>query len=125
MKTNIDSNKLQEIVKKVSDNLYEGNVIFNRFDPNGKWVNFTLRVQSSKSAGHRLSHSGRRLVSACFHVHYDVMKELFEQFPDARIVTCHADYRGKSDFEKKWSSVGYKNIGSIMQPMCFEEACEC
>lgn len=105
---------------------YADNPQFKRLDSNGgKWVNFTLRVESSSGQGARVSHSGRKMVSACWHVHRDFMAELFTRFPSARLVSALADYNGKDDFQRKFEATGCKNIGSMFAPLPMDEACNC
>ena len=104
---------------------YDGNVIFNRFDTerNGK-INFTLRVRDSKGPGARRSHTGRRIPAACWHVHRDFMTALFDLAPDAVLRSCRACYKGKAGFERDFPATGYANIGSMMQPLAYQDACD-
>ena len=104
---------------------YKRNIEFERFEPIRNGFNFTLRVKSSKGLGHRLGFTGRNMAKACWHVHRDFMKNIFKLRPDATIVSCHAVYDGIGDFEAKFSDTGYANIGSIMSPLQFQDACEC
>ncbi len=112
---------LKEVNKK-----YDSNVIFNRYpEQYGNQIRFTLRVKDSKKAGHklgsRLTSKGnhRRLTSACWHVHGDFFGALFDICPDATI-----NARGFKITQDcgNWED---RNIGSIMQPMYFSEACDC
>jgi hypothetical protein len=104
---------------------YNDNVCFNRLDQSGRNINFTLRVKSSKLPGHRVSHGGRHIPSACWHVHRDFMKAIFDLSPTAVIRSCHAVYEGKEGFEQNYPKTGGINIGSVMSPLHFCEACEC
>jgi hypothetical protein len=105
---------------------YEGNVIFNRYDVerNGT-INFTLRVKDSKAPGHRRSHMGRRIPAACWHVHRDFMAAVFDLAPDAVLRSCRACYKGKDGFERDFPATGFANIGSMMQPLAYADACDC
>jgi len=105
---------------------YDGNITFKRFDPqhNGG-VHFTLGVRSSKAPGGRRSHTGKRVAAACWHAHRDFMKEIFALVPNAVLRSCHACYKGKAGFERDFPNTGYINIGSMMQPLEFQNACEC
>lgn len=47
------------------------------------------------------SRGPRRVHAVNFQAHFDFMNELFERFPDARIKTSIADYRGAADFTRK------------------------
>ena len=129
---------LHEIMMTVSKGRYKNNLTFNRIEyGHGNSVNFTLRVKDSKSPGHRLSFSGRRLVSACWHAHRDFMIELFEKFPKSRLISALRDnqgykkttqgvtYNGKTDFYKKYPETECYNIGSSMTPLYMGDACDC
>lgn len=105
---------------------YDGNVIFNREpEPYGRQIRFTLRVKNSREPGHRIGFcltslgNHRRLVSACWHVHGNFFEELFEICPEAIIKTNGKDI---SIYGGNWED---RNIGSMMEPMYFSEACEC
>ena len=117
--------QLEKVVETVSKKLYDGNISFNRLEQKANHVAFTLRVDSSKGPGHRIGFHGRRLVAACWHVHYDVMEAIFKKYPDARLVTCQAVYDGINGFHANAEGTGNKNIGSMMSPMCYADACEC
>jgi hypothetical protein len=104
---------------------YKGNLQFNYVEPHRNHVQFTMRVRNSHGKGARLGHTGRHIVAACWHGHRDLMRAIFEKHPNARLVSAQAVYNGKSDFLNKFESTGYKNIGSIMQPLYYHNACEC
>ena len=91
----------------------------NRFDSLNSRDNryaVTLRMESSRDKGARRSHSGRRMVSACWHVHGTFMDNMPE---GTEIVSlgrkCHA---GVDDWYD-W------NAGSIMYPVYISELCDC
>lgn len=113
-------NALEIINKK-----YEGNVEFNNFQPNGKRVSFTLKVKDSKEPGHRLgmfvTSKGNhlRMVSACWHVHGDFFDALFSVNPSATVTTAGKTITRHGGNWQDW------NIGSIMNPLYYSEACDC
>jgi hypothetical protein len=120
--TKQDMNKAMEATNRQ----YDDNVEFNKYpEKAGNGLSFTLRVKSSKEAGHRLGFSGKRMVSACWHVHRDFMSACFAINPEARIKSAVADYQGIADFNYSFEQTGDDNIGSQVQPLCFREACEC
>lgn len=80
---------------------------------------FTLTVKDSRQPGARRSHSGRRLASACWHVHRDFFDALCDLQPNA-VITA-----GKKKITKDAGNWEDWNIGSMMQPMYYSEACEC
>lgn len=105
---------------------YDDNVCFNRQpEAIGKRIRFTLRVVSSRGMGARygqcLTTKGNRrhLTSACWHVHGHFFERLFEIVPDAEIVA-----NGKS-ITRSYGNWEDRNIGSIMYPLYYSEACDC
>jgi hypothetical protein len=98
---------------------FNGNVIFNRFEPKGKNFVVTLKVKSSKGYGARTGFTGRAMTSACWHVYGMFYQHIFEIFPGAVIVSngekitqCHGNWIDR-------------NIGSIVQPLMYSDACHC
>lgn len=66
---NVSTDDLNKALKKVNEK-YDNNIIFNRLEYVTKnKILFTLRVENSRGYGARRSGSGRRTVSACWHVH--------------------------------------------------------
>ena len=117
---------LYRIVRAVSSSLYEGNVVFKlEPEPVGKAQNFTLTVRDSRGLGARIGRQGRRIAAACWHVHRDVFTAIYADYPEARIKTVHADYRSKTDFEADFPDTGFANIGSLAEPLHYQDACEC
>ncbi len=119
---------LAEVNKK-----YEGNVTFNQHPvPNGRGFRFTLRVEDSQKPGHRLTPSPNyrtgkhhRMVSACWHVHGDFFDALLEIAPEAEI---RVGSKGEKIFKVGDRVIGNwedRNIGSMMHPFYYSEACEC
>jgi len=74
----------------------------------------------------RLSHDGTRRVHAvCWHGHRDFMVRLFDEYPEARLKSAMADYRGRDDFIETHEATASRNIGSIMNPTQYGMACLC
>lgn len=105
--------------------LYNGNVALDVRGMNGRAIRFGLKVRSSHGDGAHRSWQGRRTTSACWHVHAEFFRALFDAFPDARIKSAMADYKGRESFEKLYELTGMRNIGSMIQPCLASEACEC
>ena len=70
-------------------------------------------------------HEGRRVHAVCWHGYRDFMREVFKRDPDSRILTAKADYRNAADFEAKYGNTGWQNVGSMMFPMFYKDACVC
>lgn len=122
----VPADELVSIVTNVSDNLYGGNIVFKRFpEKDGRAIAFTLTVRKSAGPAGRRSNEGRKIATCCWHGHRDVMIAIFRDYPDARLKTAVADYRGEKDFEDRFEETGNDNIGSQMVPMCRADACEC
>lgn len=133
----VTQDELSAIVGQVSRDLYDGNIRVGE-GTQGGWrtvgkrvqhVRFALRVDSSKGPGHRVSASffnpGRRLIAACWHAHRDVMAAIFEAFPEARLKTAFADYRGRDGFEADFEDTYFTNVGAQIAPVYIGDACEC
>lgn len=117
---------LYQIVRAVSECHYDGNITFLREpETRGNWVHFTLTVQDSAGEGGRRGHSGRRIKAACWHAHRDVLMTLFDQCPDAIVVTAKARYEGREGFLQVYPPTGEVNIGSRFAPLAYRDACDC
>ena len=120
MTTNTSTDNLEKALKKVNK-LYGDNIKFNRFDKVGNKNRFTLKVNSTKDnkKGYKIGYSGRKVASACWHVHGDFFDALIEVDSNAVIKsldkTIDKDGGNWQDF----------NVGSIVQPLYASEACTC
>lgn len=100
-------------------------------------IHFTLRVRDSKKAGHKLGRprfnlqtggiegKQRRLVAACWHVHRDVMIEIFKLNPNANLKTAMAHYKNKESFYDLYPGTADINVGSQIFPVTMPELCNC
>lgn len=68
---------------------------------------------------------GRRVNAVCWHGHRDFMYRLFDKFPCATLKTSIATYRGLDDFTAKFNETGWKNVGPMIAPVFYREACKC
>ncbi len=128
----VQEQELADIVSNVSDRDYQGNLIFNNGPErvNGRSIRFTLRVSDSKRSGAHHSaptpwSDGRRTVSACWHATRDVLEAIFQEFPEARVKSAMADYRGQEDFSRKFPDTYHVNVGSQVAPAKYGSLCEC
>jgi len=111
--------QLYQAIKAVNKK-YNGNVCFNRYPEKvGKRFRFTLRVKDSIGKGAKRGFTGRKTIHACWHVHGDYFEECFKLNPEAVIM---AGSKAITINEGNWQD---RNIGSIMQPLYYSEACEC
>jgi hypothetical protein len=87
---NADEYILNLALKKINQERYEGNVIFNEIKRISKnRIQMTLRVKDSTGPGHFISHQGRRLPSACWHVHGHYFDMVLKFAPNAIIKTMY------------------------------------
>lgn len=100
---------------------YPAKVYFSHTSNRGKAINGVLRVRNSKLEGARLSASGRHTPSASWEAHRDFMLNLFAINPNGRIKSSFADYRGLADFESKFRSTAGRQVGSMVNPVCFSD----
>lgn len=121
---NTNINELQAALNSANRN-FDGNLAFKTFAPKGRGISFTLTVKSSKGKGGRRGHTGRRIAAACWHGHASVLKALFGLNPAAKVISCRAVYDGQADFEGKFEATGDANIGSMMSPLAYRDACDC
>lgn len=93
----------------------------------GHRVSFVLRLQPSRKYQRR-SHSGRKVAAVCWHGHRDFFRELFRVNPLAEIRSHWAAgsiHYTAGNFERVYPDTGYTNIGSMMQPCSYQDACDC
>lgn len=70
--------------------------------------------------------SGQRRVNAvCWHAYRDVLIEVFNINPDAKVRTAMAKYLGRESFYENFPETGRHNIGSMMYPVTMPECCDC
>lgn len=105
---------------------YDGNIIFKRYpEMVGRRIRFTLTVLHSKGKGGRLGQqvnangNHKHIAAACWHVHGDFFDALFDIAPDAEIVANRHVINARGG---NWSD---RNIGSMMYPMYYSDACDC
>jgi len=91
----------------------------------GKGVAFVLRPLDGSEQWRRRSNTGRRIWAVCWHGHRAFMRVLFALNGEGVIISTHARYDGRRDFEQSHSWTGDKNIGSHFNPMSFRDACDC
>jgi hypothetical protein len=85
-----------------------------------------VRENPFGSRGMGVRGDGRRNVHAiCFHGHWHFMRRVFDLDPAARFVTGFDVWAGEADFMERAEASGMRNIGSIMYPLQYREACDC
>ena len=129
------------IVRAVSQTKYDGNVeirdISDKSSRRTVRTSFTLRVkdghagskgakgsrgfESSGTGPHGLRCSS---LSACWHVHYDVLETLFDHHPAVIVTTSMARYVAENFHQEAIKTAGI-NVGSQVQPYFSTELCEC
>lgn len=118
---NINVSDLEKALE-VTNKKYNNNIIWQRApEAMGRRYRFTLRVKSSKEAGARrgTDQKRRKLINACWHVHGDMFEAIFKIAPGAVITTGGKKITADAG---NWED---RNIGSIMSPCYYSDACEC
>ena len=67
----------------------------------------------------------RKVNAICWHGFKDFLTNLFDQYPKLRVVTAQITYDGYNEFMSKFESTAVINIGSMVQPLNYEDACFC
>lgn len=121
----MDSRQLSEAdwkaaIAKISAERYGDNITIHP----GR-VGISLWAVDAHGKGARRSPSGRTIHSACWHVHRDVLRELFAHHPQATIRTMLATYRGADGFERDYPATGsiMTQAGGRRTP--FRSLCDC
>jgi hypothetical protein len=90
---------LETLVYRASSLWYDGNICFKTLKQKTKnSVSFTLTVYTHGTGSKVSQYTGRRIRSACWHAHRDVLMLLFHTYPNASISTTLATYKGLSGF---------------------------
>lgn len=115
---NVTQEQLKQALDLVNEK-YENNIQWNNYKQEGRNFRVTLKCHSSKGVGHRISHTGRNLISACWHVHGDFFDILLKLNSEAVIKSANKTIDKHGGNWQDW------NIGSMIYPLYFSEACEC
>ena len=118
---NTTKDQLEQALARINADKFADNITWRRAPEEiGRRFRFTLRAVDSRKAGGRIGHTGRRIgQSACWHAHGHFFDALFKIAPDAVILA------GASTITKDAGNWQDRNIGSMMQPMMYSDACEC
>ena len=69
--------------------------------------------------------SPRKVNAICWPGFRDFLTELYKIYSDLRVFTAQITYNNKQDFELKYPDTATINIGSMVQPLNYEDACFC
>lgn len=119
----------------VSVGRYNGNIVVNA-DAHDSYTSrkpaCTARLSAVDSYGagtRKAAMSGRHGPWVCWHAYRDVLKDVFETYPDAVIRTGIGTggtiYRGLPGFLATYPGTAYANMGSQLQPVMMPDLCEC
>jgi len=117
------SKALSEVSKKYDNNVVWKN--YERLNQKGDRFRVTLEVLNSHGKGARLSQHKTRLgnrvhmKSACWHIHGDFFDALLRINPNAIIKTSLTTI---TKYGGNWTD---RNIGSMIEPLMYSNACEC
>ena len=94
---------------------YAGNVEFKKMN----FPRFTLTVEDSGKKGGRIGFTGRKVKAACWHIHGHFFDALFKINPAAYV------WSQGGKITKDAGNWQDRNIGSIMNPLMYSDACNC
>lgn len=127
---NVSHGDLIAALEKTNES-FDGNIVFKSVRPanrSGTIWNVTLAVRGSYGKGARRSQSGRRMTDACWHAYGTFMDSL----PDGAVfyspvVVYDAWGREKTKRVQRQPGDPWEdwNIGSVMSPLYYSEACDC
>ena len=67
----------------------------------------------------------RKINAICWHGYRDFLSQLYSYNSGLRVVTMTATYQNSMDFYRNYVQTGYKNIGSMIEPKFYNDACLC
>ena len=67
----------------------------------------------------------RKVNAICWHGFRDFLTELYKIYSDLRVFTAQITYNNKEDFELNYPNTANINIGSMVQPLKYKDACFC
>lgn len=128
--TGLTLDDFTEIAEVVSTRLYEGNIAVtaDAYDKSNTRTDKCIarvRAINSRGPGARRTTSGKLRPDACWHAYRDVLDLLFQKFPEARVDTGMARYRGKNGFLRDYPATAHKNVGTQSHPVTMPELCDC
>ena len=118
VKSNIDiSNKLGIKIEynPISNNCYRVVLKKDKFNTKYQRTGFITLKNGKKN----------KINSICWHGYKDFLTELYNIYDDLRIFTAQITYNNKKDFELNFEDTGEKNIGSMVDPLQYKNACLC
>lgn len=93
---------------------------------------FTLRPLKDCQFYRRDRHLIRKIYAVCFHGHVKFFVEVFKLDPNARFYTALAASAGldtkvvtRESIDEFYDAVGDINIGSMIEPCLYSDACDC
>lgn len=135
----VNASQIETAVQRVADE-WDGNVqlksLTDKSNSRGGRASYALRAADSHMSGARRSHSGRATIASCWHVHRDVLRELFKINPNARVVSGLSErtpdgkrkrtvYNGSDGFERDFPGTAWINVGSDWCPAYIGQLCDC
>tara|TARA_R110001592_G_C12717970_1_gene708601 strand:+ start:167 stop:580 length:414 start_codon:yes stop_codon:yes gene_type:complete len=117
----------EDVLNRISKNL-NLNVDYKVVSNN--CYNVKLRLDKTKKyqrTGYMTCKNGKKnkVNAVCWHGYRDFMIELYKINHNFRIKTCDIYYQNKEDFYNRYQQTGYQNIGSMVEPIKYKDACLC
>jgi hypothetical protein len=124
--TGITPVQFQDIVAKVSDRDYQGN-LRAELGSQQSATRFRGRVMLQHTGYQMFGRKDTSLLAPGQRRSASSLsgERRINQFPEARVYTAMAKYKGKDGFEANYPQTAYLNIGSMAYPMTMPETCDC
>ena len=115
---------------ELTNKAFNNNVVFNRFDQQGKNIAFTLKTENSSKEGSKVSYSGRKTCAACWHVHGEFFDNLILKVNNkAIVISSYLEkerskmfYNGSRDVQNNWQNI---KQGTYDRPVYMSDLCNC
>lgn len=97
----------------------------------GRFHAFVLRMATITPRGddkgryRKRGFSERWTCAVCVHGHRVFYEKIFDENPEALIVTMHRRWTSRADLDANWARVAMVNVGSAFLPITYGEQCDC
>lgn len=116
---------VRDIVGIVSTEDYDENLmITSAYAAGANNIALTIGVKDADGPGARVV-NGRHYSIACWHAYQDVLDELYERFPNARVTTGVAKYISAEHFDASYDVTGERPLDSRHPSLRVMDACDC
>lgn len=116
---------VKDIVSTVSREDYDENLmIISVVQAGMNNISLKVSVKDKDKPGARVV-NGIRYNVACWHVYEDILDELYERFPNARVTTGVAKYLSAEHFDASYEATGNRPLNAQHPNVRVMDACDC